>query len=351
MRKYFENYLYWIWQKRGLWAYVTYPLMRIFRALVALRRFLYAHQFLKTIRLPVPVIVVGNIYVGGVGKTPFVMSLIELLQKAGFKPGVILRGYQRIRSDQSLPQLVNADTDIELSGDEALLIAQKTGVPVCVHKDRVLAGQYLVQQHKAVDIIISDDGLQHYRLGRDLEIIVSDSRGIGNGFMLPAGPLREPANRSADIFVAHYGARDNLPPEKTFEMFMLPGFPYQLINPKRKKMLQDLFGKKTLMAAGIANPYRFFAMLFLAGIRGEKMALPDHYPFLDNPFVKTQAEIILVTEKDAVKCRANPELKNDERIWVVPLLPQMYDTERLLQTILEKLNATRTTGHSRMSTL
>src|SRR5690606_5364172 len=183
------------WMRRGLLAWCLLPLACLFGLMAGLRRGFYRLGWLKSTRLPVPVIVVGNLFVGGTGKTPMVIFLVEALRAAGYQPGVISRGYG---SKESAPQAVTSASSPQAAGDEPLLIAQRTGCPVMVGRDRAAAAQALLARHPQVDLIISDDGLQHYALGRDVEIVLFDARGGGNGWLMPAGPLREPLSRPRD---------------------------------------------------------------------------------------------------------------------------------------------------------
>ncbi len=186
------------WARRGWFAVGLLPLSWLYGALSGARRLLYALRLLRQVSLPVPVVVVGNIFIGGTGKTPFTIWLVESLRERGFHPGVISRGYGR-QSDE-IAEVKAGNTAAEV-GDEPLLIATRSGAPVVVGRDRVWAARRLLALHPEVDVIIADDGLQHYRLGRQLEIQLSDARGVGNGWLLPAGPLREPASRRADFYV------------------------------------------------------------------------------------------------------------------------------------------------------
>jgi tetraacyldisaccharide 4'-kinase len=200
-------------------------------------------------------------------------------------------------------------------GDEPLLIARRAGVPVCVGRNRPAVARALLAAHPEVNLILSDDGLQHYALARDIEIVLADARGAGNGWLLPAGPLREPVTRRRDFSVIN-SAPAAAP---AFAMTLVGGFAERLNNPDERRPLTALSGQRMLAAAGIGNPARVFHMLEQAGLRCETLALPDHYPFTENPFAASTADLILITEKDAVKCRLNEALKHDPRIWVVPV--------------------------------
>ena len=207
LRARFESVLTRAWQRRGLLACLLWPLAQCFGLLSALRRLLYRWHWLPSVRLPVPVIVVGNVYVGGTGKTPLVIWLVRQLAAAGYRPGVISRGYRRTAAAPALVSqqaLAAADTaSVGAYGDEPLLIAARGGCPVMVGRDRPAAARALLAAYPALDVIVADDGLQHYRLARDIEIVLCDERGNGNRWLLPAGPLREPATRRRDFTVVN----------------------------------------------------------------------------------------------------------------------------------------------------
>lgn len=328
------------WQKRGLWACALWPLARLFQFIVSFRFGLFVLGYKAQTRVGVPVVVVGNIFIGGTGKTPLVIWLVQQLQAAGFKPGVISRGYGA-HADRVV--VLDADSQASMVGDEPLLIAQHTGVPVAVGRDRVAVARCLLSTRPEIDVLVADDGLQHYFLARDIEIMLFDQRGTGNGWMLPAGPLREPVQRRRDFTVLNAAADvclDSVPgmPPDAVRMQLLPQHVYQLCDPKVRKPLSELRAEKILAAAGIGNPQRFFSMLSAAGVRFSSMPLADHFAFDAQTFRQIDADCILITEKDAVKCRQIPDLQNDARIWVVPVLAQLesgFATD-LLHMISEK---------------
>lgn len=322
------------WQGRGVLACLLWPLSLVFRLLIAIRRALYAVGLLKCTTLPVPVIVIGNIFVGGTGKTPFAIWLIAQLRAHGFSPGVISRGYG---GQVEQVQAVNGGMSPLFVGDEPLLIAQKTGVPMMVGRNRVAAAQALLAAHPEVDVIVSDDGLQHYAIDRTIEIQLSDTRGHGNGWLLPAGPLREPASRRSDFYVINGGA---VSADNTYAMQLLAVRAEQLAQRSEHINLSELADKSGAMqiaaVAGIGNPARFFTMLRTQGVRlSEEHALADHFDFASNPFQNIAADIILITEKDAVKCASNPSLVQDARLWVVPVEATISGS--LTKNIVEKL--------------
>ena len=322
------------WAKRGLLAYFLWPLSCVFYLLVTVRRALYAARLLKRTTLAVPVIVIGNIFVGGTGKTPLAIWLIAQLRAHGFSPGVISRAYG-VQLEQV--QAVNASMSARLVGDEPLLIVQKTGVPMMVGRHRVAAAQALLAAHPEVDVIISDDGLQHYALDRTIEIQLSDKRGHGNGWLLPAGPLREPVSRRSDFYVVN-GA--TALPKNNYAMQLLAVRAEHLMQRSEHIELSDLAKKsatiKIAAVAGIGHPARFFAMLRTQGLTlSEELALADHFDFASNPFQHIAADIILITEKDAVKCAGIQLLAQDARLWVVPVEATISGS--LTKNIVEKL--------------
>jgi tetraacyldisaccharide 4'-kinase len=330
-----ESFLTRAWQRRGMVACALWPLSLLFRALVGLRRAFYRGGLLKSTRLPVPVVVVGNIFIGGTGKTPLVIWLVEQLRSAGYRPGVISRGYGAAGEQ---PRPVIATSVPAEVGDEPLLIAREAGCPVMVGRDRVAAATALLEQHPDVDLIVSDDGLQHYALARDVEIVLCDERGNGNGWTLPAGPLREPASRVRDFTVFNGAAMPSGIPLDAVRMRLLGTHAEKLADRSQSLPLAALQATspapRIAAAAGIGNPARFFAMLRAAGLVIDEMPLPDHFDFSGNPFAQVPADIILVTEKDAVKCAQLDTIKNDPRLWVVPVTACIDDA--LAQRIVEK---------------
>lgn len=323
------------WQRRGLLAWLLLPLSLLYLTLVALRRALYAHGVLAQVQLPVPVVVVGNLFVGGTGKTPFVIWLVEQLRARGFRPGVISRGYGA--EVGQVIEVLPTSTPAAV-GDEPLLIAHKAKVPVVVGRRRVQAARHLLAHHPDIDVIISDDGLQHYALGRQLEIELSDGRGYGNGWLLPAGPLREPAARRCDFRVVN-GATQAA--DGRYPMQLKADHAQQLCDPARRLPLPAIAASsRVAAAAGIGDPQRFFDMLARHGVMlVQALPLPDHFDFAHDPFAAIDADIILVTDKDAVKCARIPSLASDPRLWTVPVTAELPGS--LADNIVEKLR-----GHS-----
>ena len=320
------------WQHLTPWHFVLLPLGILFWLVSALRRSLYRVGLLRTIRLPVPVVVVGNICVGGTGKTPLVLWLTDFLRQHGFRPGIVSRGYgggaDRVMS-------VDASCDPAMVGDEPLLLAKKSGCPVWVGRDRVAAGEALLSAHPECDVLLSDDGLQHYRLGRNVEIVVVDAeRRFGNGLPLPAGPLRESVSRlrSVDAVVANGGSlRSGAPLRNEFEMRLEGRVFYNLRNPDRHIEAEGLRGRRLHALAGIGNPRRFFAHLRRLGLEFEEHAFPDHCVYRPQDLLYDDADALLMTEKDAVKC----EIFADERYWalaVSAVLPPAFG-----QLMLQKI--------------
>ena len=310
-----EIFLTRTWLSRGLAAWLLWPISLVFGAIIAIRRCLFKVGVFEQTRLPVSVIVVGNIYVGGTGKTPLVIWLCRQLREQGFVPGVISRGYG---GDASRVVEINAQMSPDDIGDEPLLILQRAGVPLVVGRNRVSAARALLTAHPEVNVIISDDGLQHYALDRDIEILLFDDRGIGNGWLLPAGPLRESVTRRFDFRVLN--GLESVG-ENSFSMQLVGQHAEQLINRANTKALKELPENLSIAAAaGIGNPERFFTMLKQLGVNvQEHIALPDHFDYSSNPFESLKVDIILITEKDAVKCSRRNGLADDPRLWVVPV--------------------------------
>ena len=286
------------WRQRGWLALALWPLSLPYRALVALRRTLYRWGVLRSERLPVPVIVVGNVIAGGAGKTPVTLALVRHLQATGWQPGVISRGYGR--SSDGCREVLPASTASEV-GDEPLLIARAAGVPVFVARRRAQAGRALLAAHPATDVIVCDDGLQHLALARTVEICVFNDEGVGNGFLLPAGPLREAWPRTVDA-VLHTAPQ--APPCTRAPAFRLTRqlAPYAIDAQGRQLPLTSLHGQALHAVAAIARPEEFFAMLRTRGLTlAHCEALPDHYDFDSWQRFPDKGKTLICTEKDAVK--------------------------------------------------
>jgi tetraacyldisaccharide 4'-kinase len=288
------------WTQRGALACLLLPAAFLFGVAVWLRRMFYASGLLPQTRLRVPVVVVGNLVAGGSGKTPVVIALVQALAAAGYRPGVVSRGYGG--SVQGTLR-VTQDTDPAVAGDEPVLIAKRTGCPVWVGRKRVAAAEALLATDPECDVIVGDDGLQHFALARNFEIAVFDERGEGNGWLMPAGPLREPLSRLAAIDAVLYQGAPAAPVAHSFAFpFRLAGDAFLQVAGSEVTKAAAFTGKQVVAIAGIGNPQRFFAALEALGIRAECKALPDHYAYRDDDLAYPQADAILMTEKDAVKC-------------------------------------------------
>lgn len=297
------------WNRRGALAWLLWPASLAFGAVVVLRRLLYRLRLLRRARVDVPVIVVGNLVAGGSGKTPLALWIAEFLGARGRNPGIVSRGYG---GSLEMPAEVSIASDPAAVGDEPMLLARRSGVPVWVAVRRAEACRALRAQHPDCDIIVADDGLQHYALERDIEICVVDARGFGNGFLLPAGPLREPASRlrSVGAVVVHGQA-----PVKGFAMRLEGTQLVRLVNAREVRPATSFAGQKMHAVAGIGDPERFFIQLAGFGITLVQHAFPDHHPFSAGDLEFGDEAPVVMTEKDAVKCMrfANP------RHWMFPV--------------------------------
>jgi len=317
------------------------PASWLFGLLAAARRALYRAGLLKIERLPVPVIVVGNLIVGGSGKTPLVIALAEALAAKGYRPGVVSRGYGGA-SAGTAPREVSADADPAHTGDEPALIRRRTGCPLFVGADRPAAARSLLAAHPYVNVIIADDGLQHYALGRDFSIAVFDERGTGNGRLLPAGPLREPMSRtgSLDAIVVNGKLATTLPVSRlTLRMHLQADALYRLANPAQRLGVAEFItahGTRVAAVAGIGSPARFFATLRSLGLTCEEHAFPDHHAYARGDLAGLSSPVIVMTEKDAIKCAAYADLP----IWVLPVSAVL--DAALLDAILEKIRGPQT---------
>jgi len=308
-----------LWSRRGLVACSLLPLAALYGAVSALHRWMYRSGLRGVERLPVRVIVVGNLIAGGAGKTPTVLALIRSLQSHGLRPAIVSRGYG---GNADGPIEVQPATSAQVSGDEPLLLRRRSGVPVFVGRDRVAAVRALLRKHPSTDVVVADDGLQHHRLTRDVQVLVFDERGVGNGWLLPAGPLREalPTTVPPRSVVLYNADRPTTP---------LPGWTtsrrlgsiseladWWLGSPPKADSLQDLQGRPLLAVAGTACPQRFFAMLRAAGLSFDELPLADHFDYAQLPWPGGTGDVI-VTEKDAVKL--DPSRIGKARVWVAAL--------------------------------
>lgn len=322
------------WMRFTCWHLLLLPVSWLFALLSAARRQLYKFGFLKSYRLSVPVIVVGNINVGGTGKTPLVIWLVEQLQLAGYHPGVISRGYGGNVRQVAEVKVSSLSSEV---GDEPLLIALRTGCPVFVSPNRVSAADALLKAYPLCNVVVSDDGLQHYRMQRDVEIVVYDSaKRFGNGALLPAGPLRESITRlqSVDAVVCNGQAfqADLSSQLATFEM-QLEAADFYNLEDERVKCDAKAFQHQTILAvAGIGNPERFFLKLQQLGLAFKQRAFSDHYAFQETDFSVLTEDVVVMTEKDAVKCKSFAR----SNFWVLPVSAAIKDD--LMAVVLAKLN-------------
>ncbi|MFV1922446.1 MAG: tetraacyldisaccharide 4'-kinase [Methylotenera sp.] len=299
------------WQDKNIFFYVVLvPLSWLFAVIIVLRRFMYRVGLLRSYALPVPVIVVGNINMGGSGKTPVVIWLVNQLKAHGYRPGVISRGYG---GKVTQPTSVQADSLPSLVGDEPVLIAQRTGCPVYVFADRIEAGKSLLENHPACDIIISDDGLQHYRLQRKIEIAVVDQQAQQNQHLLPAGPLREPHVRLASVDAVILNG--NVSMKDGYPMQLLAKEFYNLLNPAVKQTVSYFKDKQVAALAGIGKPERFFQQLQTLGLKFSQWPFSDHHAFIRQDLSNIECDALIMTEKDAVKCHTFAE----GHYWVLPV--------------------------------
>jgi tetraacyldisaccharide 4'-kinase len=331
-----------LWYRRRVAAALLplLPLSWLFLLIVSLRRALFRCGALRSNDLSVPVVVVGNLTVGGSGKTPLVLWLVERLREQGWQPGVISRGYGGAAGGVQSVMTTSLSAEV---GDEPLLLARRSGVPVFVGRDRVVVGKALLAAHPECDVIVSDDGLQHYRLQRSVEIAVFDARGAGNGSLLPAGPLREPLCRLDGVTAVVWNGCPETRAVRAARA--LPQFAMHLAG-RRFVALNDaqlfctadaLRGKRLYAVAGIGDPVRFFSQLEALGLEFAAHPFPDHHRYSAADLAFARDGVLLMTEKDAVKCAAIPV----GEAWVLPVdaeIDAATDHAGLLETILEKLN-------------
>ncbi len=288
------------WYRLSSLSLALWPASLLYRLLMSLRLSAYRSGALRTVRLPVAVIVVGNLVAGGTGKTPLVLWLAAMLKQSGRKPGIVSRGY---RGSAAVSMAVAASSPVELVGDEPLLLARASGCPVWIGRDRAGAALGLLAAHPECDVLILDDGLQHYRLARDIEIAVEDARGAGNGFLLPAGPLREPLSRQVDAWVVNSAPPANRSPAYRMD---LRGESFRRVAAPRDNTPAAAFLHKEKLhaVAGIGNPKRFFDQLAGLGLATVNHAFADHHAYTPGDLDFGDCEAVLMTEKDAVKCEA-----------------------------------------------
>ena len=340
------------WERRGPTSLLLWPLSWIYGQVNRTLDLVNDLELGKKKQQQVPIIIVGNIRVGGTGKTPIVIALARRLAQMGWRPGIISRGYGA--SAGNSPIQVQSNSDPAQVGDEPVLIAKRTldQFSIWVHPKRTKSIRSLLKHNPSVNVIISDDGLQHRALarwparegGRDIEFVVRDPRGEGNGFLLPAGPLREPASRERDATL-FTGISSATPVDeyflgrRAFNLVSQLGTPYQLINPSNTQSLETIaenyLPNKITAVAAIGNPQRFFDDVLQQGITGKCIGLADHSTYSPEFFSNINAQCILITEKDAVKCASI----TDERIWVVPMTLDIPNTlAEWMQSILQRPN-------------
>lgn len=328
-----ETHLTRRWYGRPGWLWLLWPLEGLYRALTALRRAAYRRGWLASWRAPVPVLVVGNIAVGGTGKTPVVIALCQALREAGWRPGIVSRGYGA--QPLAFPHLVEAGDDAAVAGDEPLLLARRSQCLVVIAPDRASAVRELLRGQRC-DVVICDDGLQHYALARDIELVVIDGgRGLGNRHCLPVGPLREPAARLAAVDALLINGGDG--PAGLGHRFQLrPTALVQLATGRRlavEEWPQDQ--RRVHAVAGIGNPGRFFTTLRQLGFDVAEHPKPDHHRFTAADFSFGDDLPVIMTEKDAVKCTG----LDDPRLWYLAVDAALPDF--LLREITGKLAALR----------
>ncbi|MDR2240894.1 MAG: tetraacyldisaccharide 4'-kinase [Zoogloeaceae bacterium] len=330
------------WEKRGVRAVLLLPLALPFALAVKLRQWAYRHGWASAVKLPVPVLVVGNITVGGSGKTPLTLHLARELAQRGWRPGIVSRGYGGTAAGV---EAVSATSDPAHVGDEPLLLARRAGCPVFIGRDRVAAARALLAAHPDRTVLIADDGLQHLRLARDIEIVVMDERGIGNGWPLPAGPLRECPRRIAAAHALVLNGNAAVPAQaqtqaqtqtqtqaQVFRMRLAGDYFYNLRDPQHMCGPDDLRGQRLHALAGIGAPERFFRQLENMGLQARTHAFPDHHRFQPADLAFPDADALLMTEKDAVKCQPFAP----SQAWVLPVDAQL-DPD-LARWVVEKLD-------------
>ncbi len=307
------------WLTRGPLAHALLPLALAYGAVTALRRSLYRIGLLTTHTLQLPVIVVGNLIAGGAGKTPTVIAIVDALRRTGRTPGIVSRGYGG--SSEGLLDVTRA-VPAALCGDEPLLMHIRSGAPLVVGRDRAGAARRLLQLYPNVDVIVSDDGLQRLSLARDAQVIVFDERGAGNGWLLPAGPLREALPRvvPARTLVLYNAARPSTPLPGSVARRSLAGVvalaDWWCGSSATIAALDALRARTIVATAGLARPERFFEMLCAHDLTITPLPLPDHHDYATLPWPPDTADVVL-TEKDAIKL--DPARIGTTRVWVAPL--------------------------------
>ncbi len=318
------------WVRRGAVAWLLWPASLLFGLAVFFRRLFFKLRLFKSHAAGVPVIVVGNLTAGGSGKTPLVLWIVELLKEHRWKPGIVSRGYGGSAIE---PREASIASDPAEVGDEPILLARRSGCPVWVAPDRVAACRLLRDQHPECDVIVTDDGLQHYALRRDIEICVVDARGFGNGFLQPAGPLREPQSRlrSVDAVVTH-GAVG----VQGFAMRLEGENLVRMTDAHDVRAAKSFAGQKAHAVAGIGDPKRFFLQLARFGLKPVPHPFPDHHPFSAADLDFGDTAPVVMTEKDAVKCKRFAQAHH----WVFPVSASLDPA--FGRWLLEKLSGSKT---------
>ena len=294
------------WRRTTPISLALLPLAALFWVASSTRRAFYRLGVFKSHSVAVPVIVVGNLVVGGAGKTPLVLALASYLRERGHRPGIVSRGYGGTDGDRATE--VKASDDPRRAGDEAVMLASNGASPVWIGRKRFHAAEGLLNAHPECDLILADDGLQHYALARDLEILVEDERGAGNGWLLPAGPLREPASRRVDAIVQNGAASEPVARLRNgspvFSMQLTFRDIREVHQPETTVDVEALRGRRLHAVAGIGNPERFFRLIEKIGLRAIPHSFADHHRFTQRDLEIEDCDAILMTEKDAVKCRS-----------------------------------------------
>ncbi len=331
MKQKFSRWLQDAWYKEMYISSALMPLSMFYDDAMRFRRFLYKKGVFKKTKLTVPVVIVGNITVGGTGKTPLILWLARFLKQEGYTPGIISRGYGG--DSEQWPQWVNENSNPALVGDEAVLMAKRADCPIAVGPERVKAAQMLLDKADC-NIILSDDGLQHYALERDIEIAVIDGeRRFGNGYTLPCGPLREPIERLQKVDLVIVNGVETDCEENEFFMAVEGDLLVNLVT-KEEKLLNEFKGASCHAVAGIGNPGRFFNLLEKAQLVIDRHGFTDHHQFIAEDIVFSDGKPVLMTEKDAVKCLG---FASDNH-WYLPVKakPQQQFVDKLLTLLKEK---------------
>jgi tetraacyldisaccharide 4'-kinase len=334
VHKFLHRYLNSLWYDTpGILNLLLLPISGLYQIIIFFRKHYYKRRYSLNTQTKLPVIVVGNITVGGTGKTPFVIWLADFLIQHGYKPGIISRGYGG--KSAIYPLQVQKDAKVSIVGDEAVLLARRTSCPVIIAPNRIEALQY-IEKNTSCNIVISDDGLQHYKLKRQIEVVIVDgARMFGNEYCLPAGPLREPLSRlkSVDFIVINGDDAQQFTDTNVYQMELLQNEFYNISSPELKVSYEDFLGQPVHAVAGIGHPERFFQALIQKGLSVEAHEFPDHYIYQEKDlhFHHDKECRIIMTEKDAVKC----ESFADYRYWCAKIDAAL--SSPFEESLLEKL--------------